>query len=168
MVNISELVFVPVNRHASGIIEYLLNESYAGFPVGHEELVEYRLKWRQADRDAFENPDTIGRCTFLTCLGGSPIGFASFDPRQRPEIGIIGHNCILPAQRRQGLGTRQIAEVLTRLRALKISKATVTTGEHEFFLASQRMYLACGFQEKRRFERDDKLAFRLIEYQRPL
>ena len=168
MAGISELVFEPITRHAPGIIEYLLNESYAGFPVGHEELVEYQRKWRQADRDTFENPDTIARCTFLTCLGGSPIGFASFDPRQRPDIGIIGHNCILPAQRRQGFGKRQIEEVLARLRALRIRKATVTTGEPEFFLASQRMYLACGFHEKRRFQRDDNPAFRLVEYQKEL
>ena len=164
----SELVFDPVSRHEVGTIERLLVASYAGLPVSDDELATYRLKWRRADRDTFENPATIGCCTFVTCLDDVPIGLGSFDPRERPERGVIGQNCIVPEYRRQGYGRRQIEEILRRLREMRVRKAIVTTGEHAFFLPGQRMYLACGFGETRRFEREDVSAFGMIEYEREL
>ena len=137
-------------------------------PVVGEELEEYRLKWRRADRETFENPATIGRCTFITCLDGVPIGLGSFDPREGPQRGVIGQNCIVPEYRQRGYGRRQVEEIVRRLGEMGVRKAIVTTGEHAFFRPVQRMYLACGFREMKRFERGDDAAFHMIEYEKEL
>jgi len=164
----SQLLFEAITNHPTGIIERLLAESYAGLPVNDQEREKYRLQWQRADRETVENVDTIGRCTFITCLNGQPIGVGSFDPREAPERGIIGQNCILPAYRGRGFGRRQLEEILRRLRALGIKTAVVTTGAQDFFLPARRMYEACGFVQSRRFQSDFHDGLWLIEYQRTL
>ena len=102
--------------------------------------------WAEFDRDAFENPRTLGACVFLSWHGSDLIGFGSFDPRRKPELGIIGHNCILPKYRGKGFGRQQIMEILKRLNCLGIKTVKVTTNENPFFIAAQKMYESCGFQ----------------------
>jgi GNAT superfamily N-acetyltransferase len=162
------LTFESITEHKPGLIEWLLAESFAGMAADEAEQERCRLKWREADRETFENPETVGRCTFVTCLGGEPIGFGSFDPRGGPEVGIIGLNCILPAYRGQGFGKRQMEEILRRLTALNIRKAVVTTGEHAFFATAQRMYLSCGFHQTRRFRKYEQFQWQVIEYVKEL
>jgi hypothetical protein len=36
-----------------------------------------------------------------------------------------------------------------RLREIKFTELKVVTGDHEFFVPAQKMYLACGFQKIR-------------------
>ena len=138
----------------------MLRESYA--PIWNDKLEE---NLRKADRGAFENPDTIGACTFITCLDGQPIGFASYDPRQGPDLAIIGHNCILPEYQQRGFGRQQITEVLRRLKAKGFHKVVVTTSDHPFFAPAQRMYQSCGFRESRRFKQSQHAPCRTIEYE---
>jgi len=161
------LAFEPLDRHRRGLIEQLLTDSYAPLLAQGENDHVNPDRWRQADRDAFDNPDTIGQCTFITCLGGIPIGFGSFDPRQGPELGTVGQNCILPEYRGHGYGKRQLEEILRQLQDRRIRKAAVTTGEHPFFTPARAMYLACGFRETKRCEQDD-LPFRVVEYEKQL
>lgn len=146
----TQLLFEAITNHPAGIIERLLAQSYADLPVNDQEREKYRVHWQRADRETFENPETVGRCTFITCLNGEPIGMGSFDPRQAPEQGVIGQNCIIPAYRGLGFGRRQIEEILRRLRALGIKTAVVTTGVQDFFLPARRMYEACGFMVNER------------------
>jgi len=103
--------------------------------------------WNEFDRDAFSNPETVGACVFLSWNGRELVGFASFDPRQRPLCGIIGHNCILPEFRGKGFGKQQVDEILDRFMILKIQTCKVTTNDNPFFVPAQRMYKSCGFQE---------------------
>ncbi len=163
-----ELTFESLSKHRPALIEQLLTESYADIPGTEQDRQKYQRQWRRADRDAFESPETIGRCTFITCLNAEPIGMGSFDPRQGPAAGIIGQNCILPAYRGRGFGKRQVEEILRRMQSLGIRKAVVTTGNHSFFLPAQKMYLACGFREARRFEQEQDRQFPAIEYHREL
>lgn len=123
-------------------------------------------KWIEFDRDAFGNPGTVGACVFLSWHGRELIGFGSFDPRQRPATGIIGHNCILPEFRGQGFGKQQIVEILKRFIGLGIQTAKVTTNDNSFFVPAQRMYESCGFKETGRepWEGDPKQ--NLIHYQK--
>lgn len=141
------LTFESIAGFQPGVIEHLIAQSYADLPADDERREKYQLQWRRADSETFENPDTIGRCTFITCLDGNPIGMGSFDPRGAPEQGVIGQNCILPAFRGQGFGRRQLAEILRRLKALGVRTAVVTTGEQDFFLPARMMYEACGFKK---------------------
>lgn len=165
---IKQLTFEPITSHKPGIIEQLLAESFDGMAANDAERESCRHKWRAVDRETFENPETIGRCTFITTLNSGPIGVASFDPRGAPEVGEIGINCILPAYRGRGFGKQQMEEILRRLTALEIRKAVVTTGDHSFFEAAQQMYMACGFREIRRFQKYDQFQWQVIEYQKEL
>ena len=136
------LIFNEVAKYEPGIIRDLLFASYAR--ILDDGLQEQFL---QFDRDVFENLGTVGACTFITTLGRQIIGMASYDPRQAPELGIIGHNCILPEQQGRGYGKQQILEIIRRLKLRYIKRATATTSEHPFFKPACRMYLSCGFDE---------------------
>ena len=156
----SPLAFTPISEHLPGTIFSLLRESYA--PLWNERM---EANYRKVDQDTFENPDTIGACTFITCLNDEPIGFACYDPRPGPESAIIGHNCILPTYQGRGFGRQQIAEILRRLREREFHKVTVTTSDHPFFVPAQKLYLACRFREVRRFNQTPDSECLTIEYQ---
>jgi GNAT superfamily N-acetyltransferase len=131
-----------------GTLALLLRQSYADLLETEPEFWRPEIEnWEQFDREVFQNPDTVGACTFLSWWGSEVVGFFSFDPRGRPALGIIGHNCILPGFRRRGLGKKQIYEIIRRFRQMGIRRALVTTNDHPFFIPARRMYLSCGFQE---------------------
>jgi ribosomal protein S18 acetylase RimI-like enzyme len=142
-----------------GIIARLLDQSYAELVKAEPELWEpEKMNWEETDRNVFQNPDTIGACTFLSLCGKDIAGFFSFDPRPQPAYGVIGHNCILPEYRNQGFGKQQVVEMLQKFRQIGIARARVSTNDHSFFLPAQRMYIACGFIEieKVPWDRDPK------------
>jgi hypothetical protein len=159
------LNFSPIPVHERGIIMRLLQESHKEF--SRDLIRKWEKDWKRFDNDVFDHPDTVGPCGFITYQGKSIIGFASWDPRQHPSA-IIGHNCILPAFRRNGHGKRQIKEMLGRLKALKFSKARVTTGDHPGFISAQRMYLMCGFCETRRYSDRTDTNWRMVEFEKDL
>lgn len=161
------LQFKSINNQEPGILTSLLQESYAD--LINADPIHWKPEeknWNEFDRDVFGNPSTIGSCVFLSWHGRKLIGFASFNPRQAPEIGIIGYNCILPEFRGQGFGKQQIYEVLNRFTILGIQTAKVTTNDNPFFVPAQRMYKSSGFHEISRepWERDGTQS--LIHYQK--
>ena len=163
------LQFKSINNQEPGILASLLFRSYSALiksdPV-HWKPEENN--WNDFDRDAFGSPGTIGACVFLSWHERELVGFASFDPRQAPKNGIIGHNCILPEFRGQGFGKQQIKEILNRFAIFRIQTADITTNDNTFFIPAQRMYISCGFQEISRepWERDKTQS--LIHYQKRL
>lgn len=160
------LTFTTFSRHEPGTVFSLLSQSYAAYlerdPLAAET---WPAGWQAYDRDVFGLPDTVGTCGFITCLKDRAIGFASWDPRGFPEVGIIGHNCILPAFQGNGYGKTQIHHVLAILQERGFKRARVTTGEHAFFAPAQRMYQACGFHEIQCGGGDPRSAFRTIDYE---
>jgi GNAT superfamily N-acetyltransferase len=152
--------FTGIAGYERGIVYSLLCRSFA-------ELLndEFEEKIRSFDKELFENPGTIGACTFISTLGGEAVGMASWDPRQGPEVGIIGYNCILPEYQGRGFGTAQIKEILRRLETDGFKKVIVRTSEHPFFESAQKMYLACGFREIKRYETGDQSGYGTIEYE---
>ena len=142
------LHFTSLQGQPPGLVVTLLTQSYS-------ELLRFDLQrwkpvvseWEKFDREVFAHPDTIGACVFLSWADQQIVGFGSYDPRQKPETGIVGHNCILPEYRGRGLGTQQLREILRRFQTLNIRRAKVTTGAHPFFLPARRMYAAGGFHE---------------------
>lgn len=157
------LTFNEITQHKSGIICDLLSASYA--QILNQNLQD---QFRQFDRDVFENPDTVGACTFITTLDSELTGMASFDPRQAPELGIIGHNCILPGHQRNGYGKQQILEIIRRLKIRDIKRATVTTLENPFFIPAHRMYLSCGFTELKTERKNPNDTYKTIYYEMKL
>lgn len=160
------LTFGPVTQYKEGLLASFLHQCYAKL-LSDEPLCwqPEEEKWKQFDRDVFNNPGTIGQCVFITCLDEVEIGFASFDPRQRPDFGIIGHNCISPCFQKHGFGKRQVLEILERFRQMGIKRAKVVTSDHPFFLPARKMYLACGFHETRRWIGGPDLMHELVEYE---
>jgi GNAT superfamily N-acetyltransferase len=158
--------FTALRDERPGTIAVLLRSSYAELLKLDPHWESEQANWDAYDRDVFAFPKTVGACLFLTRVGERIAGFGSWDPRQRPEYGIVGHNCILPEFRCKGLGRQQIQEILRRFRMLGIRTARATTNDHPFFVPAQRMYLACGFREVRRIPWDRDPNRKAIEYER--
>ena len=154
------LKFTQITQYEPGIVFSLLSQSFEELWNG--ELEE---KIRQFDKDVFENPDTIGACAFISTLNGKPVGMASWDPRQGPELGIIGYNCILPEYQGRCFGKAQIKGIFKRLKEQRFKKVIVTTGEHPFFEPADKMYLACGFKEIIRYNESRDPRYGSIDYE---
>jgi GNAT superfamily N-acetyltransferase len=159
------LTFRELEGYPRGILEDMQIAGYDGWRVPEAVRKQVEHHWSKLDQLAFDHLDTVGRCMFITCLNGQPIGFGAFDPRRGPAIGVVGQNCILPEFRGNGYGTQQMREILRRMKDHSIQKAVVSTGEDKFFAAARSMYEACGFVETRRFTIYDG-QFRCVEYQR--
>jgi len=163
---LARLSFTPLTAHKPGTILALLEKSYQELTEADpERWVGERATWQEFDRAAFAQPTTVGACVFVTCLDRQPVGFGSFEPAQDPHTGFVGHNCILPGFRRRGFGSRQLAEVVRRMRARGISVVKATTGEHPFFLAARQMYLSSGFVEVGRRAGGPDPDYRLVDYE---
>ena len=121
--------------------------------------------WVEFDQNSFLIPSR-GKCVFITTLDAQLVGLGSWDPRQWPEIGIIGHNCILPAFRGNGFGIMQIQEILRIFSMNRVTKASVSTNEHPFFIPAQQMYIKAGFIEKNREPGGPDPKYRLINYEK--
>ncbi len=158
----------PQESHR-GLIAAMLRQSYA-------ELLRTEpacwlpevAKWEQFDQAAFDHPDTVGACVFLSSVGGRVVGFGSFDPRGAPEFGRVGHNCIIPEYRGRGLGKLQVQEILRRMSARGIHTARVSTLSGAWHIPAQRMYVASGFRETGRRAWDSDPHQEVIEYERAL
>ena len=163
---VMKLKFPPPRDHQQGLLASMLKRSYADLvELDQQHWGSEVPKWEEFDRDVFEHPDTVGACVFLSRWGEHVVGFASYDPRRRPQFGLIGHNCVLPDFRGKGFGKQQIQEVIRRLQAAGIRLARASTGENPFFIPAQRMYTACGFREIGRHPGDGDPSQNVIEYE---
>jgi GNAT superfamily N-acetyltransferase len=150
-----------------GILASMLKRCYAKLVTSDPGLwLPEQRGWDEFDSDVFENPRTIGACVFLSWFGNQVVGIGSYDPRQKPESGIIGHNCILPEFQGKGFGKQQIQEILRIFEDMGIRRAKASTNDEPFFIPAQRMYEACGFREVRRVPWDRKPSIELIEYEK--
>lgn len=163
------LSFRPVTDCKRGLLASLLCQCYAELLLDESSFWQQEEdKWLQFDNEVFYSPDTIGKCVFVTCFSGQEIGFGSFDPRQRPELGIIGHNCVLPCFRERGFGSLQIMEILERFRRMQIKRARVVTSCHPFYAPARKMYLRCGLSETRWMIGGQDPRYELVEYEMSL
>jgi GNAT superfamily N-acetyltransferase len=157
--------FTSPQSQKPGTIAEILKICYADLVASDPELWGNEAKgWELFDAEVYEDPAGLGDCTFLSWLDDNLIGFSSYDPRQWPALGIIGHNAILPQFQRRGFGKQQIAETLRRFQKMGFKKAKVSTLDHPFFVPAQKMYLSCGFCVKRWIPWEGNPEYRLIEY----
>jgi ribosomal protein S18 acetylase RimI-like enzyme len=157
--------YTPFRDHQPGLIFDLLMKSYESYL----EMVQIEKEsWKKFDSSIFSNMDTIGKCGFVSCLEDKPIGFASWDPRNHPELVIIGHNCVLPEYRNRGFGRLQVLEMMKRFKDMEFKKAKVWTGSTPFFLPAQKMYKSCGFKEIRKIPHEKIPNFDVIYYEKEL
>ena len=164
-----KLRFTPPHAQQPGLIVSMLKQSYAELLASDQEHWGPEIpKWDQFDREVFEHPKTVGACVFLSWSDDQLVGFGSYDPRQRPEFGIVGHNCVLTDFRCRGFGKQQIQEILRRFHEMGIELAKVTTNDHPLFTPGQRMYTACGFRETGRHPWDGDPSQNVITYEKRL
>ena len=146
--------YKTIDFFKEGTIYQILKTSYqrllAYFPMAKGKFLEH---WKQEDKVAFQNPDTIGKHILFTCIGNNPIGYFSWDDRNYPT-GIIGQNCIVPNYRNEGLGSKQISILIKMFADKKFNKVTVVTGNHVFFKPAVEMYQRCGFRIENRIPGD--------------
>lgn len=147
--------FKSPKEYPPGTVFGLLKRAWA--PIWDPKL-EHNI--RQFDLDVTKHPDTVGACTFVTSLDSEPVGMGSYDPRQKPERGLIGWNCVVPEHQRKGIGKAQILEILRIFCSKGIRKACVTTTDEDFFFPAQRAYETCGFVKMRKTE-DNNIEYEL-------
>lgn len=161
-----ELIFNPISKYSSGIIYEIINQSYADLlEADLEYWLPEREKWKQLDKEVFDNPETIGKCFFITSYYEEIVGMVSYDPRQRPEYGIIGQNCVLPVHRGKGFGTKQILKVIEIFGKEGFLKVKATTSEHPFFIPAQKIYRYLGFKEIGKREGGPDPRYGLIDFE---
>jgi GNAT superfamily N-acetyltransferase len=161
------LKFTGTENYKPGVILDLLSQSYHDLLQDDPEFRQSVIpEWSDFDQEVSNRPEIFSRCVFFSWFENDLVGFASFDPRPKPDFGLVGHNCILPSFRGRGFGKQQLQELIERFRKLGIRLAKVSTGDSTFFIPAQRMYLACGFREVRRapWQRDPKKI--MIHYER--
>ncbi len=160
------LIFTSSGDHPPGTVASLLRRGYAELAESDPSFFGPRgPHWAQVDQAVVEHPRTVGRCTFVSVVGGQPVGLGSYDPSGGPEVGDVGHNVIVPEQRGQGFGRAQLDEILRRIRADGLAVARATTSEHPFFAPARHMYDAAGFVEASRHPGGPDPRYQLIDYE---
>jgi GNAT superfamily N-acetyltransferase len=139
---------ISLRDFPTGGLADMLAESYAPLlrEVPKVEALRLRRNWSRFDTEVHEAPATVGKCGFVTLIEDQPVGFGSWDPRDGPRLGRVGHNCVRPQHQKKGHGRRQILEILERLREQGFAKVEARTDEHPFFEAARRTYESCGFR----------------------
>ena len=157
------LTFRPATEYKPGTVHAILARCYA-------DLLDAPLRdsLQQFDHEIFAAPDTVGAYALISSIDHEIVGFFSYDPRQGPEVGVIGHNGVRPIFQNRGYGTQQIQELLRRFAARGFARAHVSTSEHPFFAPARRMYEKCGFRQCGTTPDDRWGPYAIVHYERPL
>lgn len=100
--------------------------------------------WQESDDFFYDNPKIAEQYSLVTCVDGYPIGFVTWDPRQRPDYVEIGHNGIREAYKRKGYGHLQLTEALKRIKEYEgLKRIIVCTNRN---LAAPKNYESVGFR----------------------
>lgn len=141
------IIYKKISSYPKGTLLSLLQDAYS-----FDKKIENRdlKKWKEFDAFFYDNLDIADKYGFYTTLDNKPIGFVSWDPRNRPKYVEIGHNCISTAYKGYGYGKSQMKEAVNRIKTYdNLEKIIVTTDEE--LVPAQKMYEAAGFvlKEKR-------------------
>lgn len=160
-----QVEFIPLPSLERGGIMAMLESAY-GNPgqIPPEAVVFWRHGWQAYDDLVFNDPHGAGAAGFVARVAGIPVGFVSWDPREYPELAVLGHNCVLPEYRGRGIGTTQVREAVRRLKGAGFRRAATTTGAGPFFAPARRMYEKCGFVCTGRGRSGGRFGMQTLEY----
>lgn len=137
-----------------GTLYDILQDAYSFDPRNKEIWDE---NWRESDDFFYMHREIAERYGLVTCLDGFPIGFVTWDPRQRPESVEIGHNGIRSAYKQRGYSHLQLAEAIRRIREYEgLKRIIVCTNSN---LVAPRNYESVGFKLYDRKENNTQSAF---------
>lgn len=137
-----------------GTLYDILQDAYSFDPRNKEIWDE---NWRESDDFFYMHREIAERYGLVTCLDGFPIGFVTWDPRQRPESVEIGHNGIRSAYKQRGYGHLQLAEAIRRIREYDgLKRIIVCTNSN---LVAPRNYESVGFKLYDRKQNNTQSAF---------
>lgn len=133
--------FQPISQFPRGTLYNLLSAAYA---FDDQWAQAFAADWRDFDDFFYDNVEIADRCGFITTVDDRAVGFASWDPRHLPEWVQVGHNCIHPDYKGQGLGAAQMTEAVRRIQLRQPRRIIVTTNAR--LVPAQHMYQRAGFQ----------------------
>lgn len=146
--------FKHISDFPRGTLYDILRDAYS-FDARNARL--WDANWRESDGFFYDNPEIADKYGLVTCLDGEPIGFATWDPRHRPDYVEIGHNGIREQYKGRGYGRLQLAEALRRIRAYEgLKRIIVCTNAN---LVAPRNYESAGFTLYDRKPNDTESAF---------
>ena len=123
-----------------GTLYDILADAYS-YDIRNRQI--WDTNWKETDDFFYDNPDIADRYGLVTCLDGEPIGFVTWDPRNRPEYVEIGHNGIRERYKGRGYGRLQLEEALRRIREYDgLKRIIVGTNSN---LIAPRNYESVGF-----------------------
>ena len=99
--------------------------------------------WKESDDFFYDHPEIADQYGLITCLQGEPIGFVTWDPRNRPAYVEIGHNGIREKYKGRGYGHLQLEEALRRIRTYEGLKRIIVCTNSS--LVAPRNYESVGF-----------------------
>jgi len=150
------------SEYGAGTLHKLLIDAYSKA----SELIErYNEEWKSFDSFVYDNLAFMDECGFITIKDDNVIGFMSWDPRNLPDSVEMGHNCIIKAYQGFGKGKKQLLLSIDKIKNLKPKRIIAKTGNNDFFIPAQRMYLSAGFKCTKSIKRNDDLVAEAIEYE---
>ncbi len=136
-----DIEFRKITEFPRGTLCALLRDAYSFEPKFERDCLS---QWQEFDDFFFDCPHIAGISGFMTVLGGTPIGFVSWNPTNIPISAEIGHNCIAEKHKGNGYGRRQMQEAVKRIIAQGAEKILVTT--NEILVPAQHAYESAGFK----------------------
>ena len=156
------ITFEKISLFDRGILYRLLVDAYS---FDDRWKACYDKEWIELDDFFFSNLGIADKYGFITVLDGEPIGHISWDPRNRPEYVVIGHNCIASKYKGNGYGKRQLQEAIDRIQQYEgLKKIIVGTNST---LTAPRNYESVGFKlcQRRKNESDTSFSGDYIDYE---
>lgn len=154
--------FKKISEYPKGTLYRQLVDAYS---FSNECQKNWDSMWLEYDDFFYSNLDSIAdKYGFITVVNGIAIGHISWDPRNRPDYVIIGHNCILSNYKGKGYGKMQLQEAIKRIKEYKVKKIVVTT--NEITKGAQKNYESVGFVKVlERMNKETPFAGNYIDYE---
>ncbi len=132
--------FRKFSEFPRGTLYDILADAYS-FDERNRQI--WDTNWKETDDFFYDNPGIADQYSLLTCLNGQPIGFVTWDPRNRPAYVEIGHNGIREQYKGRGYGRLQLEEALRRIREYEgLKRIIVCTNSN---LIAPKNYESAGF-----------------------
>lgn len=135
------IAFRKVADFPRGTLYDILVDAYS-FDERNRKI--WDTNWKETDAFFYDHPEIADKYALVTCLDGEPIGFVSWDPRNRPDYVEIGHNGIREKYKGRGYGRLQLEEALRRIKEYEgLKRIIVGTNSN---LIAPRNYESAGFK----------------------